>query len=359
MRQLEPFSYWTNYASAVSGFGGGEPAPDNRYCLHTQYEPLQPGRAAFRLTITGAKATKGELSLRVHAYKPSSSGEVVLAGGGRIRLDDLTSDTIEQTIRIAAAPGVHYALYGYFSEPTDLVAESMVVGIEELDSGDINNNSQQAPRSTLIDVVSATARSNKLCSGDRPSLTLPVSQPCTADQLASKNFRELWPAIPQFEEKPSLRWQLVMPLQALDNLGLIVPGSHGLIVGSPSPSLALALQQNNCIVDELPNSRNDHDLPESGAPDRDFAIGFEALADTMSGSFRESLPERLLQHLLIGGVAVTIFTPSENVDWNSFRNRLQQIALRLVGLEHDVAQLCFPQSPTKRADAPFMFVVRK
>jgi len=172
MRQLEPFSYFADYASAVSGFGGSEPAPDNRYCLHTQYQPLRPGRAAFRLTIKGAKATKGELSLRVHAYKPSSSGEVMLAGGGRIRLDELDSDAIDQTIRIAAAPGVHYALYGYFSEPTDLVAESVTVAIEELESADDGDGVQETRRSALADAASAIDRSNKLCTGDSPSITL-------------------------------------------------------------------------------------------------------------------------------------------------------------------------------------------
>ncbi len=365
MRQLEPFSYFADYASAVSGFGGSEPAPDNRYCLHTQYQPLRPGRAAFRLTITGARATKGELSLRVHAYKPSSSGDAVLAGGGRIRLDELKSDTIDKIIRFAAAPGVHYALYGYFSEPTDLVAELMVVAIEEHDGEEANTEVQEIRRSVLADAAPAIDRSNRLCTGNAPSVALPVSQPCTADQLAARTFGQIWPEIPSFADAPSMRWQLVMPLQALENFGLIAPGSHGLLVDPPHDSLATTLRQRNCILEEFsahPDGKQEGfgPLPEHGASDHDFAIGFEPIALAIAGSFRESMPERLLSHLMKGGVAITTFIPGENVDANSFRNRLQQIALRLVGLEHDVAQLCFPrQAEGNWASAPFIFIVRK
>jgi hypothetical protein len=45
-----------------------------------------------------------------------------------------------------------------------------------------------------------------------------------------------------------------------------------------------------------------------------------------------------------GGLAVAIMAIDPDQEAQAFRNGLQQIALRLIGRGHDVAQLCVPQA---------------
>lgn len=336
MRQLEPFSYFAGQASAVAGFGGDEAPPDPRYFFHTRYEAVRPGRAVYRLTIEGARASRGELTLRIHAFKPGAAGEISLAGGGRLLFDDLRPNrtTVTLPVRFSAAPETHYALYGFFSDPTDLVAETIGIAIEELGTpADRGGAAAEAEKtSTAVLGFGDTA---KLCTMRAPSILHPVSQPCTAEQLRPDLFDGLWPEIPPLREGPAARWAMVLPLQALGGAGMLAPDNAALVLNAPHPALAEVLRAAGCTVSDAADAGTSQQF--------DFTIGY----DQGLGSDHAALPEILVGQTRRGGLAVAMlaFAPGETPA--TFRNTIQQIALRLIGRGHDVAQLCFPRQSTK------------
>lgn len=348
MRQLEPFSYFADQASAIAGFGGGEVAPDPRYCFHTRYEPVRPGHAIYHVTIRGARACDGELTLRVHGFKPGAPGDIDLAGGGRLRLRDIEGERIELPIRFSAAPDAHYALYGYFSEPADLVAEAVDIAIEEV-GGPAGRTGGNARGSGENGAARGYGPGNHLCTEEAPSLERPASQPCTEEQIASPQFAGLWSEISPCPRDPAWRWRLVMPLQVLDAAGLLAGGRRGLLLDAPDPTLSGILRRNGCIVEEtsaaprLGGAQGWTSFDQGDAVD-DFAVGFERQAADPDDAM--SLPERMMAGVAEGGLVVAMLAIDPREPRPVFRNRIQQIALRLIGRGHDVAQLCFPRRET-------------
>jgi hypothetical protein len=344
MRQLEPFSYFAGHASALAGFGGPEAAPDPRYFFHTRYETVRPGRAIYHLAIKGARATTGELTLRVHAFKPGAAGEISLAGGGRLSLGGVQgqAEATHVPIRFSAAPDSHYALYGYFSEPTDLVADAIEIAIEELGGP---ADAASAQRSSRAEATGGFAAIAKLCSDAAPSLLQPVSQPCTEEQLAPDILDALWPSIPGFAEDRVERWKLVMPLQALTSAGMRLADARGLILDAPHASLAAALREQGAAIDEARGGVDTGAWTEAdGGGGHDFVIAYEPPRPAGPAARSASLPERIAPQVMKGGLAVAIMAIDPDQEAHAFRNGLQQIALRLIGRGHDVAQLRVPHA---------------
>lgn len=344
MRHLEPFSYFANHASAIEGFGGVEPAPDPRYFFHTHYEPVQPGRAVFRLAIEGARASRGELTLRVHAYKPGASGEIGLAGGGRIVFDEARPDaaTVRLPVRFLAAPDTHYALYGFFSDPTDLVADAIEISIEELPSPAKPGG---APGETLGSERPAAGfgETAKLCIDKVPSLLHPISQACTPDQIAGESFDALWPDIPAPQGDAVTRWTMVMPLQALAGAGMLGAGRRGLLLNAPHPALAETLRAAGCTVTEEASG---------AAGPYDFVVGYQEETPVAPARAYAALQDQLLAEVAGGGLTIAVLAVPSGEAPSAIRNAIQQVALRLIGGGHDVAQLNFARPFARAGTGP-------
>src|SRR3954449_4167496 len=101
-REIEPFSFFLQHASAIPGLGGPNPGPDPNYCFHTPYHEYLPGIVIFRATLLEARASHGELALRVHAFRPESGQNASLVAGARMPLDQLGGESLDVAVRFAA-----------------------------------------------------------------------------------------------------------------------------------------------------------------------------------------------------------------------------------------------------------------
>jgi hypothetical protein len=134
VRELDPFSFFSGHASALKGvggrFGGDVPAPDPRYCLHTPYIDVAAGHARFHLRLSAVSASRGELALRVHAFREGI--DAVVVASDVLALGGLGAAQLDHPVRFNAIEGFRYALFAYFNEPSDIVATDVRVEIEEL-----------------------------------------------------------------------------------------------------------------------------------------------------------------------------------------------------------------------------------
>jgi hypothetical protein len=334
LKRIEPFSFWPAYASAIPGFGGNDAGPDPFYCFHTPYTEFAPGHVAFHLRLSGARATMGELALRVHAYRSDQSSDAMMVSGTRQRLDNLDDQDVDLSVRFLALPGVGYALFGRYSEPADLSVGAIEIAAEEL--GDVPGMESGAVAVSARADDGAFTDINKLCSDGMPSILHPVSQPCTRDQIDSAAFASLWPMIPAPGGDPVVRWSMVVPLQVLDNAGMLKNGSKGLIINAPDPALGAVLRDRGCAVVE----RSGAGISGEVGGDCDFAVTYAMSSQDGFGEAGGFSPEQSIGQVLKGGLAITL--SSIDSDPHKARNAAQQIALRLIGRGHGIAQICIP-----------------
>lgn len=358
MRKLEPFSFFVGHASAIEGFGGPEPSPDPRYCFHTNYQSLPPGRAKFHATMHGASATTGELNLRVMSFQPGSDASMVTSA--KLILEDMVDAHVVRTLRFTAVEGVEYALYGYFTDSSDLVAESLDIELEEADDPDLRIS--RSHRRSKFAGAHAPQEAHRLFSAGEPSLAAPTCQPFTrrqADAIAADPDR--WMAQISLDDALD-RWRVAAPLQALSAAGLLQPGARGVVINAPHDHLAEAVEQHGCLVHSLaaPEPDDIAQLDETWT-DCDFAIGHEAPSDAEDPAM--DLLVQLMDRLANGGLAIGLIDIHEGETAAGFRNRMQRIALRLIGRGHNVAQLSFPDGgdwfPTPPVSGGFLVLAQK
>lgn len=354
MRALEPFGYFAEHASALVGFGGAGLGPDPRYCLHTFYEEVKPGRAVFHLRLDGATASAGELTFRVHSYKPGAGGDVSLAASTRLRLDRIApaggSEQIDVAVRIAAVEGVHYALYGYFSEPSDLTAREVSVLLEELGPEyDDGPDAAERPVSRFGPAEVRRPR-GQLVSRARPMLASPDSRDCTQDQLeriGGPNGGRI------------SQWRRRVALAALDGRDMLDAQAFGLVRGQAPAGLFEDLAARNCTFDT-----------EARSDDQwfDFVISYELEQEIGEPEQRIEIVRDTVGRLMRGGVAVIVLAYDANASAHlgergaATRNELGRWALHLIGAGHTVAPISFaaPDERAMRSDGltPFVLVVR-
>jgi hypothetical protein len=134
LRELDPFSFFAGHASALGGVGGGfggdVSSPDPRYCLHTPYVDVAAGHARFYLRLSDVRASRGELALRVHAFREGI--DAVVVASDMLALGELQAARLDHPVRFNVIEGFRYALFAYFNEPSDIVATGIRVELEEL-----------------------------------------------------------------------------------------------------------------------------------------------------------------------------------------------------------------------------------
>ena len=367
MRSIDPFAYLSGYASAIAGLGGLEPSPDPRYCLHTPYVEVRPGHAIFHLTIAQARASRGELTLRVHGYR--EGGDVILVTSSRLLLDGLVGARVDHELRFAALEGVQYALFAFFSEPSDLETSAVGVAIEELEESIAIRAAVTRGEPSRF-AADGHAPSARLLGDDPPSFRSPVSQPRTRTQLADPLMSQAWPAIAAAPDAEPWRWEMSVALQALRRAGTLAAGAHGLVFDPPHGALRAELARAGAMADEVAlaaaasaGAAAQVWVEDEGADGAfDFVLSFTALVRGAGEAV--DLIGAGLRCLRGGGMGVFLLPFRSSPDALDHapgaldRNALQAIALRLIGQSYAVAQFAFGPRDDREATS-FVLIVHR
>lgn len=361
IRIIEPFSFWPKHASALNGFGGEEPSPDAFYCFHTPYHEFKPGILLYHVRFSGAKASVGEMALRVHAYRPDTDMNAVLVAGARAPLEGLDGDDFEMTVRVLALPGVVYAIYGRFSEPSDLDVGSVEIAAEEIGGGDFEAYFSADVGRCLF--ASELETPSHLLGTDEPSFADPTSQPCTIQQLESRECEELWAECADEAADPVARWRSAFSLQVLSVYGLMQPGASGAILAPEPTPLPRILSERNCLVHPFTS--------ETLIGHFDFIVSIGLLNQATDSANLLHLVLDTLKHVLRGGLAIFIFDfepaadamRAENAPFLPTVQDIQRLALQVIGHGSDVAQLRFggllSGDIASAAPTPFGLIMRR
>jgi hypothetical protein len=353
MRALDPFGYFFDHASAIAGHGGESSSPDPRYCFHTHYEAVRSGPAQFRLALGGVRASTGELTARVHAYRPGGLSDVLLVAGSRLDFAGRSNEDLSLEVRFRAVRDVHYALYGYFSEPSDLAVASVAVMLEELDEegGGAPFEENIAVSALAAGAVGTSAsQASALVFGRTASLEVPVSQDCTLRQLRSREFDVA--ARGHSDDGDVLRlWSEIACRQALTAYGAALPGLRGLVVGGTSRLLSAFSEQHSMAL-HASDWHPEHGLDALAADGYvDFLLSFLDIAAIHGPEARYDTLVGILSRLLVGGLGMVCFRYAPDAALPSTaaarevreltRNEIGQWVLRLIGAGFSAAPLAF------------------
>jgi len=388
-REVEPFSFFSQHASAIPGLGGDERSPDPNYCFHTPYHEYRTGAVIFTVNLAEARASYGELALRVHAFRPDSGENATLVAGNRIPLDDLNLPTLEISVRFSAVPGVLYALFGYFSEPGNLRAAGLTIFAEERGSDNPADFVSSEMARSLFEGKPIDNASRMIA--DRPPLfVLPLSQPMTAGQLASAEYRNSWPEIGEGVD-PAIRWRQAYALQAVEAYGMLQEGASGLLVASEDMPIGGVLRSHGASVTEWRIVPGESTMDEVTGIDLSVPSGSSMNIERLTGQFDFLIAltnanwfrskdqvfkfvTSMLRHVLRGGVAVFLFDhvnvqdsrrvqPGGAPDFPVYRTDIQQLAIRIIAHGSSVAQLKFADTTDSDeatgVSRPYGFVVRR
>lgn len=359
MRELDPFAFWANHASAIGGLGGEALSPDPRYCFHTTYTDVRPGPARFDLTLRKARASRGELALRIHAFRPDTGENASLVAGARLVVAVDDPRDLQISVPFSALRHVKYAFYGYFIEDSDIHVEGMAVSLQEFD-GDVADQ-PEPPRSLLAlsrrdhDVRPA----NALIHVVTPHITAPVSQDCTRAQMAELAVQ--WGPGQTCDD-----WAEALCLNALRAYGVIVPALEGVVVGTCSPRFSAALALSGFVVEAVAAHPPP---PDSSGLFGDFLVWPEGLWPEPDPAARWDVVRAWFGRLKIGGLGVMTcrYHPDPAKTSSSHavegplitRNEIGKWALRLIAEGYSVAPLAFsePEDIYPEADGLVRFAL--
>lgn len=350
MRAINPFSYFVDHASQLRGFGGERPSPDPQYCFHTRYEAVRPGRAIYSLKLLGSQATEGELTVRIHAFRPDVGGLPSLAAGSRLDLAGEKIQDLAVAIPFHAVNGVEYALYGFFSEPTNLSVDHVEVLLEEPKDGE--DIEIEAPLSMLAEPAAApeSGPATGLIHYGVVERAHPVSQDCTWGQL------EAGRAVAE----QIARWREVVCLAALSTYGVEFPDLEGWVAGEVDAATHEALLAKPFAV----FLRTEAPSLESGEF-ADFILWPKGPRTGEDAQARWAELHAWLERLKIGGIAAVglDYRPNGAHSNELSRNEIKQWAFRLIGLGYSVAPLAFAEPADLVLDeagvAAFCLIVRR
>ncbi|WCT77375.1 hypothetical protein [Novosphingobium humi] len=342
MREIDPFSYFFDHASAIEGFGGNRRSPDPQYCFHTHYVEVRPGQASYQLKLSGARSSQGELTVRVHAYKPSTGGNATLVAGSRLYLGAEEPTDLSVTVKFVALRDVNYAFYGYFTDNSDISAEKVEIFLDEPEDG--ASIYVEPPRSIMALELAAseTRPANALIHYGAPTLAIPVSQDCTFAQLSELGI------VIQDVDQALAAWRKSVTFTAMQAYEVLVPGLDGLLLGPVGKDVESSMLEAGMIYEHgksLP-------LPEpSSELFYDFILWPDHHDPAGTPETRFAAVTAWLGRLKIGGVAILglRYRADESIVSSTLametgllsRNEIGQWALRLIGAGYSVAPLSF------------------
>jgi len=358
MRQVDPFSYYVEHASAIAGLGGPRRSPDPQYCFHTNYHEMPPGAAAYELRLSGVRASQGELSLRIHAYKPSTGDNASLVAGSRLYVAVDGQQDLSIRVKFFALRDVTYAFYGHFTEYSDIVADALEVVLHEPEEGSVQYIEPPVSM-TYKDTGKRDVRpANVLVYDGKLNARAPVSQDFTLAQIPDALRGE----------DGQTAWCEAVGLNALQAYGIGGAGLDVLTIGALSDEVRASLKANGFILQQFQDGHAECEegyfsdillWPDSGICDDNVADHW-------------GMVQSWLGHLKVGGLAVIGLRyriEDELLGMQSFdrtnlsRNEIGRWALRLIGMGYSVAPLAFaPHSDLALTDgdlAAFCLIVRR
>lgn len=363
-RELDPFTFFLGYRSAIKPLGGPVKGPDPKYAFHTEYHEYRPGALIFQVTLHDLTVTYGELGIHLNAYVPGSGNNASLATAARFSMTELsrTGGTFE--VKIHAVKGVTYAIYGYLMDGTDAQAGAITIVVRELGVLEAAGVPAEAFEPTRFGNIDLQRPGNLIDDRRAPSFLDPVSQIMTQAQLSEDSFAALRDEIGQRDADDRMIWQQAFVLQALGRYGFLISGARGLCLGEEGMDvISLLIGRNHAVVagvDDICTARADHILLSQREMDfaklPDDLRGFDFLwsigtADRMGGAREASLfVENAMRCLRPGGLAVHLMDlsimdqrPANPAVGRSalYRQEIARIAVTLISRSHEVAQLNF------------------
>lgn len=362
MREIDPFAFFYNHASAIRGLGGDARSPDPRYCFHTPYVEVRPGMAWFELSLSGVRASRGELALRVHAFRPESGENASLAAAGRLNVWVEDKQDLQVKVRFAALRDVKYAFYGHFLEDGDIFADGVAVALVEPEGEEAIYI--EPPRSVLIvhDEKRDVRPANALIHAGPVQLNVPVSQDCSRSQLA-----EIGEASAGGEAFG--RWSEAVCLAAMRAYGVSGTALEGQVVGPVTPAFWQELVAARFALRPM----DEQPLGEDAGVFSDFLLWPTGPSTDPDPVARWEKVKAWLARLKIGGLAVIhlryryipgpLHASSATDGEYLTRNEIGKWALRLIGEGFSVAPLAFLPSTDLILDedglAAFNLIVRR
>lgn len=370
MREIDPFSFFIDHASAISGLGGDRQSPDPSYCFHTPYIEVRPGPAHYELRLKGVRASLGELALRVHAFRPDSGENASLVAGARLDISTDQPQDLSTEVRFVALRDVQYAFYGYFLEASDLHADDLSVIVHE-NEGEVEEYIEP-PRSVLaLDHVNKEVRpANALIYAAAPRLMSPVSQGCTIAQCNELETSKEHVKALTLPAAEIADWGEAVCLAALRTYGLLLPALEGLVVGDHSAAFLQCLMESGFLV----RCEDIAPLPSaSSSLFGDFVVSPELRAIGDDSADFWTVVRAWLGRLKIGGLGALVFryapshlpSASERPSYQCHitPNEIGRWALRLIGDGYSVAPLAFPPPDSLVLDdlglARFVLIVQR
>ena len=342
MRDVDPFCYFASHASAIRGYGGENRSPDPQYCFHTHYLDVRPGTARYELRLKGASASQGQLTVRVHAYKPSTGANATLVAGARLELGTDGPEDLSVSVRFHALREVQYAFYGFFSEYSDLAVEGFSVVLDEPEGQEDDYFEPPVSAMQGDDGPREVRPANALIHYEPLERDWPVSQDCTWGQLS-----ELEEAGSASVEVLQSRWREGICLSAMPVYGAVISGLDGWVIGAVSPSFHHHFDGSPYSVRFIGNQL-DRIAREEFA---DFLLWPEGPLDSLGVDDRWALVQAWLGQLKLGGLAVIglryrhldrLVSSSLAAEHSEMsRNEIGQWALRLIGNGFSVAPLAY------------------
>jgi hypothetical protein len=392
IRELDPFGFLVNHASAIKPLGGTERGPDPRYVFHTPYVAFKPGRVLFSIRFDRLQASFGELRVHIHAFVPGSGRDAIFVTSSRLQMADRPAADRGMSIVVYAVPGATYAAYGICLEGTDARAAGITITAEEIEGDGSIGDDFFFP--TPFGEEKLQTPSRLVGDGD-VSLAEPVSQPMTEAQLAEPAYQQWSTMLGRTQGDHHRRtWQLAFIAQSLDRYGMLRPGARGIALGEKGAALGPVIKDKQCDgwVALLPKNPNDLSFSWASIPcsqidaipgpdgllpaaplsfaDRpahergfDFLWSIGLVGEQhMAGNASSALIEPMML-LRPGGYAIHMFhlATSASAPANAIpRTDVERHAITLISRNFSVAQLNFATDETlEQPTTPFGLVVRK
>jgi hypothetical protein len=374
LAEIDPFSFHGHTASAIRGIGGTTPNADPTYVFHTEYTRLARGRAYYHVNLPGLQAKIGTLVLRVHIL-PDGPGEVAtMVTSLRIQLNRLADIGGVVEVSFEAFRGSTYALMGVIYGETDASATGLTITVDRLFDEAEDAASGFGDGLPTRYGRKAVKREKHLMTLAAPQLARPVSQTATPVQLSEPVFEDWCKRIEPMPADALAQWAIAYLAQVLTVYQMAESGVRGLILGPIDPAFGRWALTQGCTLTvadvleapELPAGvayRRLSDLTQPAPRDLvdfDFVcskglgerlISSRDAAFTIEAAFSYLRPQGLSVHVVGTGTRAPGFERAE----------LEQLALNILSLGHDLGQLRPGPLDKSQLDQPgaFGFIARR
>ncbi|WP_144037176.1 hypothetical protein [Sphingomonas sp. TZW2008] len=353
-QRLDPFGYWPAQRSRIRGLGGPQRSADGNYVFHTRYVTLPDGPSVATISFEGLSADSGMIVVRIFQHLEGGTPAVTEQGKLTALLPSIAKTGRPLRIPFRALAGAQYAVTGYVFGECVATASAIAIDISpRADEGEIASS-----RRSVFGRLRAR-RVAALASGDAPTLSWPVSQAFTQEQIEEAEFRQLMAGAPS-ADLPTDQWETAYIFRVLEVYGRLVEGARGLSIATASDSAAMLVRQAGCDVTSLSVSSAADDeaglsADQLGPTDQLFDFVWVRSGVLVNGGSSGVIGaiEGLLDRLRPGGLAIQMVRLSDAFD----RHAINRVSLGVAALGHIVAQV--RHGEITEHGTPFGIIVRK